>query len=544
MRAFVTLIISLDAVLAHDLSDHCGAAPVAKSIGHPRCLLQQKNQQNDLAMHKVSGATSKDPAETQVEANTMKRVDKLVEKAHSGYASNEVQKAMTSSIEEASAQKYAGKTTEQGEQSKEHAKPSEGADRATKSEDKSGNAIGISEEKAEADSEKAEIRDSKFSEKDEKASVQLLDDFHRLGMQLFGIAAEHGDRWSLDASLGPATIQRIAMFVVVAIVPAMLGCIVYLYRERGVYVVCCIIAYLSFLTTIQFTVKTLTATYGFNYPAFITTAHFTASWLCGLCMMCHRSRTTGSPMVRPTLHEFSCLIVPLAVTFAAATLLTNSALLYCSIAYVQIIGSTAPLFSAVMTILWGLPFDRWLFIASCIVVSGTIMSVKGEVKLSWIGTGCALCANAFRAVKATMTQYLMQTKDKDKFDPCSLLTWMCFASIFAMAILSAVGEGLAPLRALAGETRPLAFCTAFVISCLNAAGLNFFALVVTKELGAVGQQISGQLKNVLCFAGGIVMFGDLVQLLEILGFVVVLLGVNLYQVFDRQLKEKMRSTKH
>lgn len=244
-------------------------------------------------------------------------------------------------------------------------------------------------------------------------------------------------------------------------------------------------------------------------------------------------------MVCPTLHELICFIMPLAVAFAAATVLSNAALSYSSIAYVQIIGSTAPVVSAAMVVALGFPFDRWLFLATCIVVLGCVASIKGELKFSWIGTTCAFTANILRAAKSTMAQYILQGKETQRFDPCSLLTWMCLASFFFAATLSAIGEGLAPWQALINTEIPMKLGAACTASCLNAAGLNFFVLIVTKELGAVGQQISGQLTHVICFFGGVVVFNEVVQLLEIVGFGVVLLGVNLYQVFDRRLKQQM-----
>eukprot|EP00931_Biecheleriopsis_adriatica_P098709 TRINITY_DN7278_c0_g1_i1.p1 TRINITY_DN7278_c0_g1~~TRINITY_DN7278_c0_g1_i1.p1 ORF type:complete len:679 (+),score=92.26 TRINITY_DN7278_c0_g1_i1:118-2154(+) len=323
----------------------------------------------------------------------------------------------------------------------------------------------------------------------------------------------------------------------VAVISA--GLVWIIYRENGTSIVLKILAYLALLTTIQFTVKYLMRDCGFEYPASITFLHFLLSFMFGGAFMAYRDTWNITPAVYPTCSEFSWVIVPIGIMHAASTTMTNASLMYCSIAVVQIIGSTTPVVAACLVLWTGMPFDRWMFLATLSVAAASILSVEGEAHFSTIGVCLAFGSNVARALKGTLQQQIMTGHNVREFDAVSLLTWMCLACSMVMLALSAVQEGSSPWKMLISPPRPVQLYSALLVSCLNAALLNLFNLFVTRDLGAVGLQLCGQIKNVLSFMASVVIMREIVTSVQWFGMCLVMVSVQWYQHSSKQLKESL-----
>merc|ERR1719189_2735897 len=77
---------------------------------------------------------------------------------------------------------------------------------------------------------------------------------------------------------------------------------------------------------------------------------------------------------------------------------------------------------------------------------------------------------------------------------------------------------------------------AILLSCLNAVILNLAQLYVTKHLGAVGGQLVSQAKMILTVLGGMVLFGETFSRLELVGFIIALVGVYTFSRMDTAFK--------
>merc|ERR1740123_1180176 len=98
------------------------------------------------------------------------------------------------------------------------------------------------------------------------------------------------------------------------------------------------------------------------------------------------------------------------------------------------------------------------------------------------------------------------------------------------------------LRALApAQLHGLVF--AILLSCVNATILNLSQLYVTKDLGAVGGQLVAQAKMVLTVLGGMVLFGETFSQLEVVGFLLSLIGVFTFSRMDQAFKESQQKSK-
>lgn len=305
-------------------------------------------------------------------------------------------------------------------------------------------------------------------------------------------------------------------------------CISVMYYPMGFSVVFQIVLYICALTFVKLSVKTVFVTYSFFYPKFLTALHLGVSSIAGFMLMGYRSMMDGRPFVVPSTAEFAMGIMPIAGAFALSIGSENSALVFCSAAFSEVVGSTNPVASALLTWVLRMPFHVKLLLPIGVVVIGCIVSVTGELKFSLVGTLLLLLSTVCRAFKSVMQQKLMTGTTKEKFEPVSMLAWTCLASLLLMAVYAMASEGTAPFLELASADNYKGLYSAIAISCTLAVVLNLSALFVVKQIGAVGMQIVAQMKSALIVIGGIALLNESFTTREFIGFGAVLAGVYWY----------------
>merc|ERR1719197_1236698 len=100
-------------------------------------------------------------------------------------------------------------------------------------------------------------------------------------------------------------------------------------------------------------------------------------------------------------------------------------------------------------------------------------------------------------------------------------------------------EGLAPLTMILESSRRKSLILFLSVSCTNACILNLSNLFCTKDLGAVGVQLVAQTKSVLTVLGAVALFHEAVTLVEVVGFVGVLIGVFLFSRLEQTPKKEL-----
>jgi len=312
--------------------------------------------------------------------------------------------------------------------------------------------------------------------------------------------------------------------------------VIFTYGDRGIASVCAIMCYIAALSSIKLTVKWVFVHHNYSFAKFVTATHFTFGALLSYGFL--RFRQKEFPI--PTLKEFWLMIFPVSLAIAISVSAGNMALVHSSAAFTEIIGSTSCLFTALMVVLLGMPFQTSLLLPMLIVIFGAVVSTAGEIHFSLLGLLLCCIANAFRSLKVAMQQKLMTGETKDKFDPVALLFWSSVPSIFVMLAASAFSEGAEPYRQLAAleAGKRWSLVRAILVTCVNATILNLTQLFVNKDLGAVGSQLVAQAKSVLTILGSVAILGEIVSRMELFGFTLVLLGVYLYSWMDRKPQQK------
>lgn len=335
-----------------------------------------------------------------------------------------------------------------------------------------------------------------------------------------------GKRMTLYASLA---------FLSVALLTGSI--VAFLFWRQGPGFVACILMHLIAGSTMTSTVVFIYSL-GFKYQASVTGAHFVFIGCVCFAVMLICPNRLGTKLVVPTRHEFLAMILPIAIFCCLNYGLNNTALAHSTVSFNELIGTATPLVSIVVLLVIGLPFDLRLLGPVCIVVLGCALTAAGDLKWSLLGFGFASLANIARASKVVTQQVVLTGQTRDKFDPCSLLAWVCVPSFVLILAWTILVDGMAPLVALRDSEHQGWLVLAIMVSCVNALVLDLTALFVVKQLGAVGAEVVGSAKSGLTVLSGIALFHDKFSLIDCFGFAFVLLGLFVYTRMEAQVKER------
>merc|ERR1719204_2241413 len=295
----------------------------------------------------------------------------------------------------------------------------------------------------------------------------------------------------MDASSTPQLVYcyGAALLAMVAIVAIM-------FWPMGLNVVVQVVLYVSCLAFVKIALK-LVYERDFNFPKFVTAVHLLISSSAAFTVIIYRRCKTGDPIPVPTKDELLYGIIPIASTFGLSIASENSALVFVSAAFSEVVASTNPVMSFILTWAFGLGCEPKLLPPIAVVVLGCLVSVEGELHFSMLGLALLLLSVFFRGLKAVMQQKLMTGSTKEKFDPVTLMAWSCLVAFFVVGGYSAATEGAAPVMAIAGAKDLAALLGVILFSAAIACTLNLAALFVIKQLGAVGMQMVSQMKAIL-----------------------------------------------
>lgn len=330
----------------------------------------------------------------------------------------------------------------------------------------------------------------------------------------------------------PSTLMFVYAGSMVGIVSLVIG----VYFNRGFLVISRVLAYLLSLSTMTIAVKSVYVNQHFNYPKFVTCTHFLSCGILCFGIMLYKLISEGKPIVVPTLKQQTHVILPIAVAFAVSVGANNIALLHSNAAFAEMIGAAAPLCVIAISLAMGKGFDLRLIVPVLVVMAGVAVCASGELKFTWFGFALIFLATFLRGLKTTLQHSIMEeAADGQRLDPIELLAWMSPPCLMVVAVWSLMTEGMEPFHALIGGNW-VDISLAIGLTCVNACILNVANNFVIKDLGAVGCLLASQLKGILLLLGAAVMLGEVIQGVQIAGYVFIAGGVYWYNSKEKEYK--------
>jgi hypothetical protein len=221
--------------------------------------------------------------------------------------------------------------------------------------------------------------------------------------------------------------------------------------------------------------------------------------------------------------------LPIAVLFAAQLVLTNTAYLHSSVAFLQMMKEANLVLVYVLSLMASLEKFSWRSVGILVfIVFATTMTIHGEVNFSWTGFAIQGVGQIFECCKIVLQAMLLSSAGR-KLDA---LTYVLLVMPLCALVL---GIGMGLLMAfphshfLTPEWHHLVQWWPHLLgnACV-AFALNVVIALFVKHSSAVSFILAGIVKDAMIVAAGTFFFHEIVSFVQAVGFGLQLSGIMLW----------------
>ncbi|CAA7264398.1 unnamed protein product [Cyclocybe aegerita] len=263
-------------------------------------------------------------------------------------------------------------------------------------------------------------------------------------------------------------------------------------------------------------------TRAFKYPVFLVTWHLTFAAIGTRVLQRTTNLLDGAKDVHMSKDMFVRSILPIGLLFSGSLILSNTAYLYLSVSYIQMLKAFTPV--AILLISWTFRIqdpNKKLAIIVLMISSGVALASHGELRFNLIGFIVQAAAVAFEASRLVMIQILLHNL---KMDPLVSLHYYAPVCAAINLVFLPFTEGLAPFYELQNLGVFVLFSNASVAFLLNVAAV--FLVGVGSGLVLT---LAGVFKDILLITGSVLIFGSTVTPLQVFGYSIALGGLILFK---------------
>lgn len=263
-------------------------------------------------------------------------------------------------------------------------------------------------------------------------------------------------------------------------------------------------------------------TIGFPYPVFTVTWHLIFASIGTRVLQRTTHLLDGVNDVNITKDVFLRSILPIGVLFSGSLIMSNSAYLYLSVPFIQMLKAFVPVAILLVSFAFRIQEPNQRLMAIVLMISiGVSLASYGELAFSVTGFLIQCSAVLFEASRLVMIEVLLKGM---KMDP--LVSMHYYAPVCAAINLMVLPftEGLQPFRDLS-QLSPLIL--------LSNAGVAFLLNIAAVFLIGVGSglilTLAGVLKDILLITGSVLLFGKSITPIQVLGYSVALVGLVVFK---------------
>ncbi|XP_031113275.1 probable sugar phosphate/phosphate translocator At3g17430 [Ipomoea triloba] len=261
--------------------------------------------------------------------------------------------------------------------------------------------------------------------------------------------------------------------------------------------------------------------FNFPFPITLTMIHMGFSGLVAFFLI--RVLKVVSP-VKMTFEIYATCVIPISAFFAASLWFGNTAYLFISVAFIQMLKALMPVATFFMAVICGTDKLRCDVLVNMVLVSiGVVISSYGEIHFNVVGTVYQVTGIFAEALRLVLTQVLLQKKGLT-LNPITSLYYIApcsFVFLFVPWYL---------LEKPGMEVSQIQFnFWIFFSNALCALALNFSIFLVIGRTGAVTIRVAGVLKDWILIALSTIVFPEsMITKLNIIGYGIALCGVVMY----------------
>ncbi|KAM7501121.1 hypothetical protein LguiB_000025 [Lonicera macranthoides] len=261
----------------------------------------------------------------------------------------------------------------------------------------------------------------------------------------------------------------------------------------------------------------------FNFPFPITLTMIHMGFSGAVAFFLVRVLKVVSP-VKMTFEIYAICVIPISAFFASSLWFGNTAYLFISVAFIQMLKALMPVATFSMAVICGTDKLRCDVLLNMLLVSvGVVISSYGEIQFNVLGTFYQVTGIFAEALRLVLTQVLLQKKG---------LTLNPITSLYYIAPCSFVFLFVPWYLLEKPEMEVLQMQFDFWIFFSNAIcalALNFSIFLVIGRTGAVTIRVAGVLKDWILIALSTILFPEsTITNLNIIGYGIALCGVVMY----------------
>ncbi|XP_019422199.1 PREDICTED: probable sugar phosphate/phosphate translocator At3g17430 [Lupinus angustifolius] len=284
-----------------------------------------------------------------------------------------------------------------------------------------------------------------------------------------------------------------------------------------------LLVYISLSSGVILYNKWVLSTLYFNFPFPITLTMIHMAFSGAVAFVLIRVLKVVSP-VKMTFHIYATCVVPISAFFAASLWFGNTAYLYISVAFIQMLKALMPVATFLTAVSWGTEKLRCDVFWNMVLVSvGVVVSSYGEIHFNVIGTVYQVTGIVAEALRLVLTQVLLQKKGLT-LNPITSLYYIApcsFVFLFVPWYILEKPEMEAPHMQFNFWI--------FFSNALCALALNLATFLVIGRTGAVTIRVAGVLKDWILITLSTVLFPESkITGLNIIGYAIALIGVVFY----------------
>lgn len=256
----------------------------------------------------------------------------------------------------------------------------------------------------------------------------------------------------------------------------------------------------------------------FKYPVFLVTWHLLFAAIGTRVLQRTTNLLDGVKDVNMSKDTFLRSILPIGLLFSGSLILSNTAYLYLSVSFIQMLKAFTPVSILLIQFAFRLQEpNRKLAVIVFLISAGVCLASYGELQFVLNGFFIQSAAVIFEASRLVMIQILLQGM---KMDP--LVSLHYYAPVCAAINLFFIPftEGLEPFYALTTISPWILISNASVAFLLNVAAV--FLIGVGSGLVLT---LAGVFKDILLITGSTVIFGTPITPLQIFGYSIALAGL-------------------
>ncbi|KAL5561089.1 hypothetical protein UlMin_030836 [Ulmus minor] len=261
--------------------------------------------------------------------------------------------------------------------------------------------------------------------------------------------------------------------------------------------------------------------FNFPYPITLTMIHMGFSGAVAFFLI--RILKVVSP-IKMTFKIYMTCVVPISAFFAASLWFGNTAYLYISVAFIQMLKALMPVATFLVAVVWGTDVLRCDVFMNMVLISvGVAVSSYGEIHFNMTGTVYQVMGIIAEALRLVLTQVLLQKKGLT-LNPVTTLYYIAPCSFVFLFFPWYI------LESPAIEVTEIQFnFWIFFSNALCALALNISTFLVIGRTGAVTIRVAGVMKDWTLIALSTVLFPEsIVTSLNITGYAIALCGVVVY----------------